>query len=95
MSPASEPPYPPGGQAPPAALPGRRARALPAAPLPDGAGDEVDDATIPRSAIQRGASGGYQGQGGPQDPADWFGRTTSPQASEQGQLAPEVHHAVL
>src|ERR1700749_400988 len=57
MSSASEPPYPPGGQARPAALPARQARALPAAPRPDEAGgNEVDDATIPRSAVQRGAS---------------------------------------
>ena len=85
MSSASEPPYPPGGQA---ALPARRARALPAAPRPDEAGgNEVDDATIPRSAVQRGTSGQYPGQGnspgGP--PEDWFSRTNAPQAGDDGQ----------
>jgi hypothetical protein len=65
---ASEPPYPPGRQAPPAALPARPARALPAAPTappPAGTGgDEVDDATIPRSAIQRTTQAGASGPGG-------------------------------
>ncbi len=52
MSSASEPPYPPGRQAPPAALPARRARALPAALPPAESGDEVDGARS-RAAVQR------------------------------------------
>ena len=91
MSSASEPPYPPGGKA---ALPARRARALPAAPHPDEAGgNEVDDATIPRSAVQRGASGQYPGQGnspgGPPD--DWFSRNNAPQAGDEGQQRQGQH----
>ena len=76
MSSVSEPPYPPGryphgGQATPAALPARRARALPAAPSPSRTDDAADDTTIPGSAIlpttQAGANGpvgqpgGFQG----------------------------------
>ena len=76
MSPASEPPYPPGRQGSPTALPARQARALPAGSSSAGnGGDEPDDTTIPRSSLQRqaqagpGEPGGYPGAPGGRDAA--------------------------
>src|ERR1700758_846101 len=77
MSSASGPPYPPGPypsgrQAPPAALPGRRARALPAGSSPaEMEGDGAGDAATPQGPVSQagqagqngpvGQPGGYQG----------------------------------
>src|ERR1700758_3146220 len=63
MSSASEPP---GRPAPPAALPGRRARALPAALPSAETGDEADGATIPQSAVQPTTQAGAGGPGSQQ-----------------------------
>src|ERR1700742_4389957 len=82
MASASAPPYPPGRQGPPAALPAPRARALPPAPSSAGTGDdEPNDATLP-GGIQRVAPAGAGGPGG--DPAAGAGYPGQ-QPSYQGQ----------
>jgi len=95
---SSEPPYPhPPGRPVPPALPGRRPRALPAAPPPAGAGGDDEglgdyqgsDDYPGRADYPNRATGGYtgpaNGSGGPQDAADWFAGTKGPQARDQGQ----------
>ena len=95
MSSGSEPPYPPGpyppgGQAAPAALPGRRARALPAGSAPSETEDDArGDTTMPQAAPDRqhgpadyqgGTRSGYAGPGpvsGGQEAGTWFNRSAS------------------
>lgn len=97
MSSAPEPPYPPrsyppGGHAQPAALPARRARALPAAPSSGPESGELDDPTVERPAApqapQDDATGfrhqqdGYYGPATPvsgtQNAGHWFSRAVGP-----------------
>src|ERR1700761_2375488 len=75
MSSASGPPYPPGPypsgrQAPPAALPGRPARALPAGSSP--------------AEMEGDAAGDTTAAGGTQDAGGWFNRTGSDTGAPSG-----------
>src|ERR1700743_3998056 len=81
MSTASEPPYPPGRHASPAAIPARRARALPAAPSPAGTGDDEADTTMPRAAIQWPPPADQAGNG---DQPGGYPRTPTPGYPGQG-----------
>lgn len=84
MSSAAEPPYPPGGQAQPNALP---PSALPAAPAADGATSQrsaIPQATQGAANEFGGQPGAYQGPGTVADPRDgsgWFSRQAPPSPS--------------
>ena len=70
MSSATEPPTRHGGPVPPAGMPARRARALPALPAAPANGDELDGDTVPRAPQRAGdgypgvPGGGYPAPGG-------------------------------